>query len=636
MAKSFSLDRLYIINELDDNTPKCVLIDIADGNGFSGANNYSHSVLMENLKKPNLYISKIDGINLEEISGKDIEFFRPYVSIIARYVNPDKNIGWSFRTLIKALKNMLFFDIGQITDKIGPITPENPNSFNACMLYKLCKKYKITLRPSSSIEQMHLAILMVKDYLSGCLIIPRDMKPELYISIMMESGSYKKLEKYNPLVDGSFETLKKFYDNMNTVEKLYPRIELRSHNEAIIIAAIEFHIDISSSTEPSKELAKLQEYKTYIPVDPSLRQRYERNPKWFLLKKNYSPNLAMVFTNESLSGFVNSEGLEEDEISASLPPQSRERQEMLKNMLFQARISQTFYHGWHPDASNYITPIEMDDMREPNYDTDSTVSFGSVEYSDLITFKTSELADFFKSKGAFVNPLKPGENFSSTSIRKLKIICRAIKTADRRKKCLFYTEKQRLNFSSLLNSIEKVESTMLKMSGDAEKFREMYEGSTYKEEIRNVFTKLMDAGMYMRGWKVSCPENVLPLQSIDTVTPIGKQDEVDSYANFGLVEFKDSLDKLSDNISSQIKRLPLVCTQYNIDEKKPDFRQSMSVDDGLTIWDRFLIVREGEKSRKTSACIRMTSNWFVSSAYYYMTAIGMQKNFDICNMSKIS
>jgi hypothetical protein len=635
MEKSFLLDRSCVIDGLDDNTPKCVLVDIADGNGFMGASKYSHSILMENLKKPNLYISKIEGIILEEISSIDIEFFRPYVSIIARYVNPDKSIGWSFRTLIKAFRHMLFFDISQVGDKIGPITPENLNSFNACMLYKLCKKYKISLRPTTSIEQMHSGVLMLKDYLSDNLIIPKNMSVELYISIMMESSSgCVKLQKYSPVENGSFESLRKFYDDISVPEKLYSRIEPRSHDEAVIIAALEFKIDISSSSKPLRELIKLQESKTYIPADSGLKQRYERNPKWFSLKKNYSPNLAMVFDNESLSNFVKVEALEEDEVSTSLPPQSRERREILKNMLFQARISQTFYHGWHPDASNYITPIEMDDMREPNYDTDSTVSFGSVEYSDLITFKTSELGDFFKARGAFVNPLKVGENFNSTAIKKLKIICKTIKTVDRKKRSTVYTEEQRLCFSSLLNIIEKVESTMLKLSSDAEKFKEMYEASSYKEEIRNVFTKLMDAGMYMRGWKVSCPEDKLPLQSVDTVTSC--LDEVSDYTNFGLVEFRDSLDKLEVGISSQIKRLPLVYVQYNIDEKKPDFLQSMSTDDGLTIWDRFLIVKEGEKSRKTSACIRMTSNWFVSSAYYYMTAIGMERNFDICHMSKIS
>lgn len=640
MDKSFTLDKLFISGILDDDTPKCVLVDIADGNGLFGAERYSHSILMENLRKENNNLPKLLGLDYNDVMNCDIELMRTHAGIIARFVNPDKNIGWSFRVLIKAFRHMLSitsFNLTLNSNKIGPITPQEPLSYNACMLYRICKNYNIKLRPTTTIKQLHLAVNLLIDYYSNNLVIPKYFTPEVYISSMVDMDiKVGKLIEYNPIKDGNFEALRRFYDDISVPQKLYSRIDPRSHGEAVIIAALEFKIDISSSSSPLQELRKMQESKVYVPVDSSLKQRYERNSKWFSLKKNYSPNLAMVYDNDSLSMFVEGEALSEDEVLNSLPPQSRERREGLKNILFQARISQTFYHGWHPDASNYITPIEMDDMREQNYDTDSVVSFGSVEYCDLITFKTSELSDHFRVRGSFVNPLKPSENFSSTAIKKLKIICKTIKTINRKKKDITYNEEQRTNFSTLLATIDKVESSMLKLSSNAEEFKEIYDNSNDKEQIRNTFQKLLDAGMYMRGWKVSCPKDKLPLQSIDTVTPLGRQDEVSDYTNFGLAEFRDSLNKLSTEVSSKIKNLPLVCAQYNIDEKKPDFIQSVSPEDGLTIWDRYLIVKEGESSRKVSACIRMTSNWFVSSAYYYMSAIGMEKSFDICQMSKIS
>lgn len=640
MDNFFILDRLFISGDLDDDTPKCVLVDIANGNGIIDADKYSHSILMENLKKYNPNLTKLTNINLEGIMSGDIEILRPHARSIARFVNHDKNIGWSFKVLIQAFRNMLSvisFKIGNISDKIGPITPREPSSYNACMLYRICKNFNIRIRPTTTIEQMHMAAILLKDYYSSNLIVPKYFTLEVYITSLLDLNiKLEKLVNYNPIEDGNFEALRKYYDEISVPQKLYSRIDPRSHSEAVIIAALEFKIDISSSSQPLQELRKLQESKIYIPVDKSLKLRYERNSKWFSLKKNYSPHLAMVYDNESLAMFVKGEALQEDEVLSSLPQQSRERREGLKNILFQARISQTFYHGWHPDSSNYITPIEMDDMRNLGYDTESVVSFGSVEYCDLITFKASELSDHFKSREAFINPIKPSENFTSTAIKKLKIICKTIKTIDRKKREIIYTEEQRNNFSTLLAVIEKVESTMLKLSSNAEEFKEFYDNLDNKEQVKNAFQKLMNAGMYMRGWKVSCSEDKLPLQSIDTVTPIGKHNEVSDYTSFALAEFRDSLDKLPTSISSKIKNLPLVCAQYNIDEKKPDFIQSMSPEDGLTIWDRYLIVKEGENSKKVSACIRMTSNWFVSSSYYYMTVIGMERIFDICQMSKIS
>lgn len=80
-----------------------------------------------------------------------------------------------------------------------------------------------------------------------------------------------------------------------------------------------------------------------------------------------------------------------------------------------------------------------------------------------------------------------------------------------------------------------------------------------------------------------------------------------------------------------VKNLPLIIYNYLNNR----FTQSNSSDEGLTIYDRINIVKEGEDG-SIQSCIRMTSNKFVSSAYYYMRLLSLYVPFHISDVSYIS
>ena len=73
--------------------------------------------------------------------------------------------------------------------------------------------------------------------------------------------------------------------------------------------------------------------------------------------------------------------------------------------------------------------------------------------------------------------------------------------------------------------------------------------------------------------------------------------------------------------------------QYHKESNK--FITSNDPDEGLTIKDRINIVRGGEEGNTMNSCIRMSSNKFCSSAYYYMVLIGFRMPFSISEVSHI-
>jgi hypothetical protein len=703
----FSLDRRLITGPFDDDVPNCVLVDLAEGNSWKTPRKYPHHLLLENLINGVENLTSIVGFTQEDIllaSKKDLV---KYASKIATFVNPDKTISWSMGGLVNAFKHMICSEDEIPSDfSVGPKTMKNKYTYNACMLYKLCKTNGIETRPTMSIEDMAYRVKLLYNINSNAVHIPRQLKDHIN-SDKMNSGLLVEFmcsnvedgEKYNS-DESTFENLCAKYDELSDVNKLIARTTPRSHEEAVIITALKYSIDITSSSVPLLELelldnvvkmsrkTKKYDLTKYLPVDPDFRKYYKRNPKWFSLKRTYSHKLSMVYMDSALRAFVDSEALSVDDMFdiESLVNSKTQLREALKNALYAAKISNTFYFGYHPKATNDTTPIELEDL-DDDCDFNCCITHGSDEYSDnLVTYKTSELTNHFRTAKMFTNPVKINETFSLCSIRKLKLICKDIidkdtpkrskrvssrllpgfttpmastnparmvldsfasaislpqatpKRSKRRSKnhSSLFSETQKSSFLKLLESIEAVEFEMIALTGKAEQIRDIYRNAKDEEkrQIEKSLTALLEAGMCMRGWKVSTSEDKYPLKSIDTVTPIGKQIRVDDETNGSLQNYRESFKNMNSSLRERMKSLPLVRSVFG--PEKLEFKQSNTEESGFSIWDRFIIVIQGDDSNNPAACIRMTSNWFVSSAYYYMVAIGLPKPFDIMELSNIS
>lgn len=651
---SFCLDRRYITGPLDDDVPRCVLVDIAIGNSWEDPEKCSHNLLMYNITEGKETLDFLSNMDEKSLFKLEKDSFKPYASKIATFVNPDKSIAWSLGVLVTAFKHML--EVVNLTINntqlsvnimVGPKTQDSPYSYNACMLYRICRVFAIKTRPSMTFEEMTEAVILLRDImynrisLQGLAPTGISFSWHRHINSLLELGHKPAiLEDYK---GGSYDELKRFYVKLTDTTELLGQVIPSGHREAIMIAALQYGVDISSSKQPFLELDVLKQGGVYVPHDEDFKQRYARNPNWFKLTKTYAPHLAMIYDIASLDVFVRCEAMLEEEGLQFLNPQSDERRDALRNLLFQARISNTFYYGRCPDSVNHITPIELDDLNSRDADVACTVSYGSIEYNNIMVYGISELSDHFKNSKAFTNPFRVQENFSPTSIRKLKLICRDViereqssRRSKSRRSSTQFTVEQRQNFETLLASIELVETTMISLSHKAEDLKVTYDKleSKEKEIVKEALTKLLHAGMYMRGWKVSCPDSVLPINSRDTITPTGKQGEIDINTSQALKDLETHLGLMCKSLGNKIKDLPLVYAQQG--EGKTEYKQSNSENNGLTIWNRCEIVMRGESRDDQNSCIRLSSNWLVSSAYYYMAAIGMDPPFDITKLSKIS
>jgi hypothetical protein len=195
-------------------------------------------------------------------------------------------------------------------------------------------------------------------------------------------------------------------------------------------------------------------------------------------------------------------------------------------------------------------------------------------------------------------------------------------------------------FEKLLKIIELIEEKMITLNEKAEELKEEYNNmdKSDKKLIETSLTKYLETGLAMRGWKVitGTPQKPqLPIKSEDTIIPPIKQDEVSDMVNQSIVDFETSLSKLTKRNAILIKSLTLVNYRVSSDGKL-SFKESNDSDDGFTVWDRILIVKEGDTSKNQCACIRLSSNWICSSAYYYMIAIGISAPFVITELAQIS
>ena len=147
-----------------------------------------------------------------------------------------------------------------------------------------------------------------------------------------------------------------------------------------------------------------------------------------------------------------------------------------------------------------------------------------------------------------------------------------------------------------------------------------------KRKIENAFGCLLNIAMYMRNWD---GVSEYPLTSEATNFSEERQIIVDDRVTQALIEF----DKIVKEhfLGKDILILPLI--MYVKESNK--FVVVTDPTEGLTIGDRIKIVKKGEYTGQNS-CIRLTSNRFCATSYYYMVLIGMRLPFAINQVTYIS
>jgi hypothetical protein len=663
------LSRVSLIGGIDINTPICVLEEIADTcyikfKNLNLFNNRNKLINKINKKKSDKIFCR-EGNKEENSKEYDDSSYR----LIAKYVNPHCK-DWSKKALLKAFNFLQQFDFEsfRITDfKYGWQTNENPESLNACLLYKICKENNIHLNFDTTIDEIATNVRLLlklkipsinisvkqtlfnnlrffcndsdlintlykdmKYILSNIPIIPIDKKDG-------KDGKDTKDEKREKINTNDLFQKANIFSHEDLSE-----IEPKNDLEAIVLAALKYKIDIRDCYNP------LQEYKflsndPYFPQDEYLKERlknsynhpYDMSNPYInqIFNPDFPPNLYSVKDLMNLSYQEGLNVIDGDYYSALQVAYLTEtfihgKQNTFLNKQNTFLNKQNTFSKKNSNQQNAIEYLNRENSFLENIedmDTDEVVSFG-IRNSNLSgknqrkllmrAFSYGELCETFSNRKNFSIP-GSNEIFSDEVIQKL----------------YFLTQKERYPTESqeayeircdLGEEIERIKIFFQTKDEKIKEFLDKYEKCKNKEEIEKILTCLLNCGMYMRNWDGISD---YPLKSKDTTFEVVKQIEVDHKVTQSLLNLKEIVQK--SLLGKYIMELPLML--YNTSSRL--FLPSTDVGEGLTIKERLKIIKKGKGD---NSCIRLSSNRIISTAYYYMILLGFRLPFNMDEVSSIA
>lgn len=639
-SNRISLSRLAITGAVTLSTPLVVLKEIAD----------AHSIIVDENKsrEPRYLADLINGINTKNVNMVREPYDMQDYKLIARYVN--KHYQWKKSSLNEAFRLLLdYTKLEKLLEvhlgfKYGPQTPEHPDSLNACVLYGICKANRIDTRLDTTIDEMAANIEMLFSLRTST--IHHSIRSSIHDAMMY--GNIENYQLVNILTqidpDRSVQIMKvrpheptthehylENLENLHEIQIDYQelrsvaadirlrniRTHPRTHVEAIAMGAIYYKMDISKVRNPLAEYQELGRT-PFFPIDRELAKRLQitnqhpdsiQNPR---LDHIFNPNLpSNLYDEEDLNTMCLEEGYSNDDLI----------DEGSFTLLQTAYLVPTFIHGKQGDISNTETTM-MDEISELEYD--NVVLYG-VRGCPMRAYTYGELADTFKHLKRFQMPDGNNGSYEEYAINKLYILCHK----DQKRGESEEVFRERLE---LAEEIARVRLYLQTNQEQVRQFIERYEqfADGQKEPVREFITLLMRSGMYMRGWSGEGP---YPLSSADTNVDYSEQPNIDLRVTQSIQDLERMLDELNDiddDFGELVKELPLIFYHYRSDELLP----STSQEEGLTIYERINIVKGGENG-SIQSCIRMSSNRFVASAYYYMRLLSMPLPFNISDMAHI-
>ena len=602
------LSRLNITNGISQNTPKVVLSEIAQ------------TLCIQNEHNVNRLILKIYKNSDKNIIREDWEKDISSLRIIARYVNY-LHKSWKKKDLLAAFNFLSSFEktvnYRDLNFTYGEQTPDNIYNLNACVLYRLCKDNGIHTHLNTSMGEManslrflfhmkanenHLK-MEIYDYLKfDCseanlvnIINLLKLQPELSYNIQ-KSEVYKRNYTYTDYEKCAEEISR--YDDEN--------IQPKNCLQSIVMAVLYYKLDIRICEDPMYEY-KLLCKSPYFPHDEKLKNQLKQpiesleNP--YInenFKMDFPPNL---YTHRDLIYLCGKEGLyiyDETHYSS----------------LQEAYLTENFIHGKQGNIINCETTF-LENIWDLEWHR--IVVYGIRAENNFTAFTYAELCDTFSTYKRFINP-RNNQLFSEQQIEKLFLLAEKEKRNNETDE--IYKER-----TELAEEIERIKIYMSTKDKTIKEFVQFYENSEEdkKEYIEKCLHALLNLGMYMRNWD---GVGDYPLNVNSTNFSEDKQIVVDDRVTQGLITFENLI---KGELGKQILNLPLM--QYHKESNM--FVTSNDPSEGLTIQDRIKIVRGGE-NESMSSCIRMSSNKFCATSYYYMVLIGFRLPFNISEIHQIT
>ena len=614
------LSRLLITGPVNSNTPKCVLLEIADAHGID------YSSVLDSPKLQSLLLEKITTTSCPTIPYTISQIStindRQSLQSIALFVN--KNISWKSSALKTAFSHLYQFttlqDFQLASIIYGEQTNDTPYHHNTCILYRICTLYHINLNYYTSALQMAQAVKLLSIDAGTILhhvqhFLSTDATKSNLISILLMNNTLNtiNIEPVTSITQSTqqyHDLLQALYPSLTDLQQLRSRVNPTTNVGAIGLACMLYNIDISQATNPLNEFTTLKlDADNYIPSDPYMAYWHNLNNTIFDLTQNFNPTFPIEYYHDY---HLNNLAINHGYLGA---PNKTRQYEFLQLQY----ATDTFYLGQLPNLSTTELIIDFDDITNVPYG--QLLTFGS-KLGTLYPISISELIQTFTINRSFTNPFVANSIFSDAAITKLLSILQLHRGPQSQP---LSPETIALQ-NTLIDKIYYVKSIYFP-DDETKSFVAMYNNSRpeTKDEIIKTLIAILHCGMYMRGW-----EGINHPYPIDAkIVSIHDQIIVDTQV-LKTINNIESLCRGLGKIGVRILELPLV--RY-VDGK---YLRSIYPDDGFTIGERLNLVKQGETTNNMSSCIRLSSNWICASAHKYIIALGQSPPFEITQLRKIS
>lgn len=615
------LSKLAITGFLHLNTPQIVIQEVADAHNIT----YTLEDLHWDIEDEAGSMSRIENL-LEEIHNVPIpavpltqDYSKTHLKLIARFVNDEER--WVKSKLLRAFNFCQQYmnqssTIPNVNFVAGRPTSEFPYNYSASLLYRICICNGIHTTYHMTLDNLATAVRLLAQPTANLQSILTSQLNMLNRQVLINSVINMGYDNLKTFVNNdtnetptlppvSYQSLLDTSVNLSRSHLLLQRISPQNASEAVMLAALNYKIDVSSAINPVIVYNNLSTGLNTIK-DPAMRRYLDINPYRFNLTHYFNPNFpASLYYNNDLHMLALNEGYTESDLNRS------DAYELLQI----AYLTQGFHAGKHLSIENADTLFHSETVNELS--GNEVLCYGILNES-LIAMTYRELHDAFVNSQNFINPLsRSKELFTKREICKLKNLCLMNFSNDN---ALLQDERKKLYM--LITELEVLQD---KYGNKIKKFLKLFKvlDKSDKDNVQTCFHLLMDMAMYMRSWN---GQGTYPLQ----ITPALPENVVETNVQGAITKFVEACNKLehimdSRNVSLKERLLNLPLIYY----RNSTFQLSSSQSEGLTIGQRLDIVRQGEQASPTVSCIRLSSNWFVATSYHYLQITGVLPPFHI-------
>lgn len=673
-----SLDLREIVGEITDDTPIFVLIYI----GTFLKLQYKPIHYQANYHYTDI-VNQILVATWPEINELNFDSEESELKRVIKFVSPySSSSEWYNDTIIEAYNNLMSYkltnqlpDLKNTTLIFGNKSHVNPTKLNEVIVFRIIKSLGYSYDRNTTFTE---CCNFIKRYYEGNINSMRNslintirglsdvdlLKIYNYtVSYGSKTSSPTEQSNVNIQTEQRFTfdetkmlfTITEFTDKRKIITKILPL----THYEAIIVCALKYDIDVSTSSNPLKEYEALTK-KNYIPYCPDFSRRLSLNRKYYTVSKNWSLNILnnQIYTEDSLKYFVIEEGC--------LKSNDMSYRDMVAFLKATKKMT-NFTIGVNPNCNEnttlMLTPIESvnkDELICIGIEDEETKQrlYSQIENSiakrnarmldkHKMTYITlEELGKFWQLEKIFTSPFS-GERLDPIVINKLKNYCNKIVFE---KNSSSPSARFLLSVIDELNVIsELLDSKLISLKSKIKNISD----NDVKENVKFFFNKCLEFSLYLRGWKLNSedypldgdkmrydpsmilPRSKIPNNEIYNGIDYTAHQFVMDHSYIAYEEAINILNEIPEELAMDIRSLYTLKFSNNINQRE---LMGMIVSDVKINYKETLLecmnnIFGGLKN--IESCMNTNSNWIMFSSIWYMTILEFPTPFLLSDIKTV-